>query len=157
MKGHGIEGASCLLNILCGAKAMKGSYCRSVPSLSIYYRTSVICIKGADLCSVMMHTAGDGLTPSDHPGAFRVRFDAKVAARSQKGEFPLDTVSTVFVTNRDGCSYMEAPVSDKGMLSVDFNMLPLSAGLKLTDRIKFHFFFRDVKDGMLKPIFPLRI
>lgn len=131
---------------------MKGSYCRSVPSLSIYYRTSVICIKGADLCSVMMHTAGDGLTPSDHPGAFRVRFDAKVAARSQKGEFPLDTVSTVFVTNRDGCSYMEAPVSDKGMLSVDFNMLPLSAGLKLTDRIKFHFFFRDVKDGMLKPI-----
>ncbi len=89
---------------------------------------------------------------SEHPGSFRVRFDAKVSARSQKGEFPSDTVSAVYVTNRDGCSYMEVPVNDKGFMSVDFYMAPLRSDVKLTDRVKFHCFFRDVKDGMLKPI-----
>ena len=88
----------------------------------------------------------------DHPGSFRIRFDAKVNARSQKGEFPSDTVSAVYVTNRDGCSFMEVPVSDKGLMHVDFAMAPLSSDLKLTDRVKFHYFFRDVKDGLLKPI-----
>jgi hypothetical protein len=38
------------------------------------------------------------------------------------------------------------------MMSVDFHMRPLQSGVKLTDRIKFHFFFRDIKDNMLKPI-----
>jgi len=47
---------------------------------------------------------------------------------------------------------MEVPVSDKGVMRVDFCMVPLRAGLKLTDRVKFHYFFRDVKDGLLKPI-----
>ena len=61
----------------------------------------------------------------DHPGSFRIRFDAKVNARSQKGEFPSDTVSAVYVTNRDGCSFMEVPVSDKGLMHVDFAMAPL--------------------------------
>ncbi len=88
----------------------------------------------------------------DHPGSFRVCFDARVSARSKKGEFPTDTVSAVYVTNRDGCSYMEIPVCEKGTMHVDFHMAPLRSGVKLTDRIKFHFFFRDVKDGMLKPI-----
>lgn len=89
---------------------------------------------------------------SDHPGAFRVRFEAKLTARSQKGEFPSDTVAAVYLTNRDGCSYKEVAVDGKGGMQVDFNMVPLRSDLKLTDRVKFHFFFRDVSDGMLKPI-----
>jgi hypothetical protein len=31
-------------------------------------------------------------------------------------------------------------------------MEPLQPGVKLTERVKFHYFFRDVKDNMLKPI-----
>lgn len=88
----------------------------------------------------------------DHPGAFRVRFDAMLEVHSQKGAFPLDTVSSVYITNRDGCSYAEAPVSSKGVVKVDFVMMPLRQGVRLTDRVKFHFFFRDCKDNMLKPI-----
>jgi hypothetical protein len=89
---------------------------------------------------------------SEHPGSFRIRFDAKLTACSQKGEFPSDTVAAVYVINRDGCTHMEVPVSDKGLMHVDFNMVPLRSDLKLTDRVKFHFFFRDVKDCLLKPI-----
>ena len=85
-------------------------------------------------------------------GALRVKFEAKVTARSQKGEFPLDTISTVYVTNQDGCSYAEVPVDAKGMMRVDFEMIPLKQGVKLTDRIKFHYFFSDVNSGTLKPI-----
>jgi hypothetical protein len=38
------------------------------------------------------------------------------------------------------------------MISVDFVMKPLQTDVKLTDRVKFHYFFRDVKDNALKPI-----
>ena len=92
------------------------------------------------------------ISPNSYP-SMRVKFEASVSARSKKGDFPLDTVSSVFVTNRDGCSYTEAVVDGKtGLFSVDFQMQPLQPGVKLTDRIKFHFFFRDLKDNMLKPI-----
>ena len=95
----------------------------------------------------------NGQCLSDGSASLRVKFEAKVSARSKKGDFPLDTVSTAFVTNRDGCSYTEASVDGKtGLFSVDFQMQSLQAGVKLTDRIKFHFFFRDAKDNMLKPI-----
>ena len=72
--------------------------------------------------------------------AVRVRFDAKLTMSSKKGDFPLDTVSAVYVTNRDGCSFAEIPVCADGSISVDFKMEPLQPGVKLTVRIKFHYF-----------------
>ena len=102
--------------------------------------------------SVEDHSSSKTYLDAEHPGSFRIRFDAKLTACSQKGEFPSDTVASVYVVNRDGCSHMEVPVSDKGLMQVDFNMVPLRSDLKLTDRVKFHFFFRDVKDSLLKPI-----
>ena len=84
--------------------------------------------------------------------AIRIRFDAIISMCSKKGSFPLDTISAVYVTNRDGCSFAEIPVGANGAISVDFKMEPLQPGVKLTERIKFHYFFRDVKDNMLKPI-----
>ena len=82
----------------------------------------------------------------------RVRFDAKLRVKSQKGAFPSDTVAAVFVTNRDDCSFQEVQVSQSGVMNVDFNMQALKEGVRLTDRLKFHFFFRDNGDKMLKPI-----
>ena len=84
--------------------------------------------------------------------SMRVRFDAKLKVMSQKGSFPSDTVATVFVTNRDDCSYQEVPVAKDGTMSVDFEMKALKEGVKLTDRLKFHYFFRDNVDKLLKPI-----
>ena len=84
--------------------------------------------------------------------SMRLRFDAKLKVMSQKGTFPSDTIAAVFVTNRDDCSYQEASVSKDGILGVDLNMHPLKEGVRLTDRIKFHFFFRDNVDKLLKPI-----
>jgi hypothetical protein len=81
-----------------------------------------------------------------------MRFDAKLKVMSQKGTFPSDTVAAVFVTNRDDCSYHEATVAKDGTLSVDYDMRALKEGVKLTDRAKFHFFFRDNADKLLKPI-----
>ena len=127
--------------------------------------TCVFCIKDGVTCAARMLSNpavfSDAVSSTQQksgqslPGvsSLRVKFEASISARSKKGNFPLDTVSTVFVTNRDGCSYAEAAVDGKtGMFSVDFQMQPLQAGVKLTDRIKFHFYFRDIKDGMLKPI-----
>jgi hypothetical protein len=92
--------------------------------------------------------------PADGGGgtAVRIKFDARVSVASKRGELPLDTIASVFVTNRDGCSYSEVPVDSNGMISVDFVMKPLQTDVKLTDRVKFHYFFRDVKDNALKPI-----
>ena len=84
--------------------------------------------------------------------SMRVRFDAKLKVMSQKGSFPSDTVATVFVTNRDDCSFQEVPVAKDGTMSVDFEMKALKEGVKLTDRLKFHYFFRDNADKLLKPI-----
>ena len=84
--------------------------------------------------------------------SMRVRFDAKLKVKSQKGTFPSDAVAAVFVTNRDDCSFQEAQVSKDGTLNVDFNMRALKEGVRLTDRLKFHYFFRDNADKMLKPI-----
>lgn len=84
--------------------------------------------------------------------SIRIRFNASLKTRSQKGEFPADTISTVYVTNRDDCTYCEVPVNNKGELSADFEMKPTTEGVKLTDRVKFHFFFRDNKDNLLKPV-----
>jgi len=84
--------------------------------------------------------------------SIRIRFNASLKTRSQKGEFPSDTISAVYVTNRDGCTYSEVPVNSKGELSADFEMRPTADGVKLTDRVKFHFFFRDNKDNMLKAV-----
>lgn len=84
--------------------------------------------------------------------SIRIRFDAQLTTRSDKGVFPPDTIAAVYVTNRDGCSYQCAPVNAEGKLSVDFAMKPLQSDVKLTDRIKFHFYFRDNADQMLKPV-----
>jgi hypothetical protein len=84
--------------------------------------------------------------------SMRVRFDAKLKVMSQKGVFPTDTVASVFVTNRDDCSYHEATVAKDGTLSVDYDMRALKAGVRATDRVKLHFFFRDNADQLLKPI-----
>ncbi len=82
----------------------------------------------------------------------RVRFDAKLKVTSQKGAFPSDTVAAVYVTNRDGCSYHEASVGKDGAMSVDYDMRAQKEGVRLTDRVKLHFFFRDNADKLLKPI-----
>ena len=84
--------------------------------------------------------------------SIRIRFDAQLNTRSQKGEFPADTIAAVYITNRDGCTYHNANVSENGRLSVDFAMEPKVVGVKLTDRVKFHFYFRDNQDNMLKPV-----
>lgn len=84
--------------------------------------------------------------------SMRLCFDAKLKVMSAKGTFPNDTIAAVFVTNRDDCSYQEANVAKDGTLSVDLNMRALKEGVRLTDRIKFHFFFRDNVDKLLKPI-----
>jgi len=84
--------------------------------------------------------------------SIRIRFDAQLTTKSNMGVFPPDTISAVYVTNRDGCSYQCAPVNAEGKLSVDFVMKPLQAGVKLTDRVKFHFYFRDNADQLLKPV-----
>ena len=82
----------------------------------------------------------------------RLRFDARLSTRSQKGEFPMDTIAAVYVTNRDGCTYREVPVRKDGMMQVDFEMRAVEEGVRLTDRVKFHFFFRDNQDNLLKPV-----
>jgi hypothetical protein len=82
----------------------------------------------------------------------RVRFDAKLKVVSQKGVFPSDTVAAVYVTNRDDCSYQEVEVAKDGTMKVDFELKALKEGVRITDRAKFHFFFRDNADKMLKPI-----
>jgi hypothetical protein len=84
--------------------------------------------------------------------SMRVRFDAKLKVTSQKGAFPSDTVAAVYVTNRDGCSYHESTVDKDGTLHVDYDMRAQMEGVRLTDRVKFHFFFRDNADKLLKPI-----
>ena len=84
--------------------------------------------------------------------SFRLRFDAKLKVMSHKGTFPSETVASVYVTNRDGCTHHEATVSKDGTMSVDYNMRALKEGVRVTDRLKFHFFFRDNADKMLKPI-----
>jgi hypothetical protein len=84
--------------------------------------------------------------------SIRIRFDAQITTKSNKGEFPPDTIAAVYVTNRDGCTYQCAPVSGKGAMAVNFRMEPTKSNVKLTDRIKFHFYFRDNKDNMLKPV-----
>ena len=83
--------------------------------------------------------------------SIRIRFDAQLTTKSNKGDFPPDTIAAVYVTNRDGCTYQCAPVSKTGLLSVNFCMEPTKPGVKLTDRIKFHFYFSDNKDNMLNP------
>jgi hypothetical protein len=92
--------------------------------------------------------------PSDDFTAhsMRLRFDAKLRVTSQKGAFPSDTIAAVYVTNRDGCSHHEATVAKDGTMSVDYDMRALKEGVRLTDRVKFHFFFRDNADKLLKPI-----
>ena len=84
--------------------------------------------------------------------SIRIRFDAKLTTKSDKGVFPKDTITAVYVTNRDGCSYQCAPVDAKGKLKVDFVMKPLESEAYMTDRVKFHFYFRDNSDQMLKPV-----
>jgi hypothetical protein len=84
--------------------------------------------------------------------SMRLRFDAKLKVASHKGTFPSETVASVFLTNRDGCTHQEASVGKDGMMSVDYEMRALKEGVRLTDRVKFHFFFRDNADKMLKPI-----
>ena len=81
-----------------------------------------------------------------------IRFDAKLKVASQKGVFPSDTVASVYVTNRDDCSYQEVEVAKDGTMKVDFEMKALKEGVRITDRAKFHFFFRDNADKLLKPI-----
>ena len=84
--------------------------------------------------------------------SMRLRFNAKLKVASQKGTFPSETVASVFVTNRDDCTHHEATVGKDGVMSVDYDMRALKEGVRLTDRVKFHFFFRDNADKMLKPI-----
>jgi hypothetical protein len=84
--------------------------------------------------------------------SIRIRFDAQISAKSKKGDFPLDTIAAVYVTNRDGCTYQHVPVSNKGVMSVNFVMESTNPRVQLTDRIKFHFYFRDNQDNMLKPV-----
>ncbi len=84
--------------------------------------------------------------------SIRIRFDAKLRTFSEKGEFPVDTITAVYITNKDGCSYSSVPVNNRGEISVDFDMKALTDKAKLTERIKFHYFFKDNKDGLLKPV-----
>ena len=103
-------------------------------------------------------SAGRGAVVGGSSGdknAIRIRFDARVSVLSKRGELPLDTIASVFVTNKDGCSFAEVPVDKNGMINVDFVMEPLQPGVKLTERVKFHYFFRDVKESNLMAAGPL--
>lgn len=82
----------------------------------------------------------------------RIRFDAQINTLCEKGEFPKDTVKSVIMTNRDYCSHVQVPVNEKGMLSVNYEMKPLRNDVRLTDRIKFHFYYNDHTDTYTKPI-----
>jgi len=82
----------------------------------------------------------------------RIRFDAQLKTRSQKGDFPSDTIAAVYMTNRDDCTHCAIPVNERGDLTADFEMRPTKDGVRLTDRAKFHFFFRDNVDSLLKPV-----
>ena len=82
----------------------------------------------------------------------RIRFDAYLRFRSKQGDFPLDTIAAVYVTNRDGCTFGNVPVNNKGLMQVDFEMHPEEEGVKLTDSAKLHFFFLDNADNLLKPV-----
>ena len=85
--------------------------------------------------------------------SIRIQFDAQLSTRCQKGEFPRDTISAVYVTNRDDCSFQKVDVSPEGKMSVNFLMAPMEKNVLLTDRIKFHFYFQDSMDNnTLKPI-----
>jgi hypothetical protein len=84
--------------------------------------------------------------------SIRIRFNAHLDTRSHKGEFPRDTIAAVYVTNRDDCTFKEVPVDENGGMAVDFEMKPTKEGVMLTDRIKFHFYFRDNADNLLKPV-----
>ena len=82
----------------------------------------------------------------------RVRFNATVTARSQKGEFPCNTVSSVYLTNRDDCSYAYVKVGKNGEMKVEYDMQSLKKNVNLTSRIKMFFFFTDVTTKMEMPI-----
>jgi hypothetical protein len=69
-----------------------------------------------------------------------------------QGVFPKDTIAAVYVTDCDRCSYQCAPVDAEGLLSVDFVMRSLKSDVRLTDRVKFHFYFRDNAGRKLKPV-----
>jgi hypothetical protein len=82
----------------------------------------------------------------------RVRFQATVTAKSQKGEFPCDTVSAVYLTNRDDCSYSYVRVNKNGEMNVEYDMKSLKSDVKLTSRMKLFFFFTDVTTKLEMPI-----
>jgi hypothetical protein len=84
--------------------------------------------------------------------SMRLKFDAKLKVRSQKGVFPNGTIASVFITNRDDCTFHETSVDSNGTMHVDYDMRALKEGVRLTNRAKFHFFFRDNADKLLKPI-----
>ena len=92
------------------------------------------------------------MTTLKPPPTINIRFDAKVTAFSEKGQFPAGTVAAVIFTNKDGCSHKHIDVDKKGNLSVDYVMQPLTSNMKMTDRVKMHFMFRDNADGQLRPI-----
>ena len=82
----------------------------------------------------------------------RVRFEATTSARSQRGAFPKDAVSSVYVTNRDDCTYCHVPVGKCGEMKVEYDMQSLKTDVKLTDRVKMFFFFTDITTKTEMPI-----
>ena len=90
--------------------------------------------------------------PLDASMSMRIRFDCQVQAKSDKGAFPLDAISMVILSNKDGCTYDMVPVDSKGCMKVDFQMGPFKPNVKLSQRIKMFFYFMDTKDNRHKPV-----
>ena len=74
----------------------------------------------------------------------RLEFDATLRAKSEMGAFPADTVSMMYITNRDDCSWAEVPVGKDGGVKVRYDMKSERSDVKLTSRVKLFFFFEDV-------------
>ena len=91
-------------------------------------------------------------TPLNPLEKINIRFKANLSAFSDQGTFPVGTVAAVILTNKDGCSHETYHADKEGNVFVNYEMKPLTTDVKLTERVKFHFWCLDNADGQLKPI-----
>ena len=84
--------------------------------------------------------------------SMKVKFQAQLTAFCEKGDFPSDTVAAVILANRDGCTHQLVDVDPHGWMNAEFEMKPMYSNVKMTDRLKMFFYYRDHCDNLLKPI-----
>ena len=91
-------------------------------------------------------------TPLNPLEKINIRFKANLSAFSDQGTFPVGTVAAVMLTNKDGCSHDTYHADKEGNVFVNYEMKPLTTDVKLTERVKFHFWCLDNADGQLSLI-----